>query len=278
MAPSLLPENPIGVFDSGVGGLSVLREIRNALPHENLIYVADSGHAPYGDQPFEFIEGRASAVVRFLLDAGAKAITIACNTATVVAVEKLRAWSPVPIVAIEPAIKPAAARTHTGVIGVLATRATLASGNVSRLVQQHAAQLDVHLQACSGLVEQVEKGELDSDRTRLMVRQYVEPLLTKHVDTLVLGCTHYPFLAPLIREVAGQDINILDPAPAVARELKRRLAAEGLLSTRQQAGDDAFFTSGERTHTQRVMSQLWGRNVRVDMLPTTPMGPDDGNP
>lgn len=278
MAPFLPPESPIGVFDSGVGGLSVLREIRDALPHENLIYVADSGHAPYGDQPFEFIEGRASAVVRFLLDAGAKAITIACNTATVVAVEKLRAWSPVPIVAIEPAIKPAAARTRSGVIGVLATRATLASGNVSRLVQQHAAQLEVHLQACSGLVEQVEKGELDSDASRLLVRRYVEPLLAKGVDTLVLGCTHYPFLAPLIRDVAGNDISILDPAPAVARELKRRLAAEGLFSAREQAGGDAFFTSGELAHTQQVMSQLWGRNIHVDMLPTASKNRESTSP
>lgn len=278
MAPSLLPEDPIGVFDSGVGGLSVLREIRAVLPHENLIYVADSGHAPYGDQPSEFIEGRASAVVRFLLDAGVKAITIACNTATVIAVEKLRAWSPVPIIAIEPAIKPAAAQTRTGTIGVLATRATLASGNVARLVQQHAAGLDVRLQACSGLVEQVEKGELDSDATRVLVRRYVEPLVADRVDTLVLGCTHYPFLAPLIREVAGQEISILDPAPAVARELKRRLAAQSLLSTRQHPGTDAFFTSGELVHTQQVMSQLWGSVIAVDMLPARADACGDDSP
>ncbi|MFZ5756888.1 MAG: glutamate racemase [Pseudomonadota bacterium] len=257
------PSAPVGVFDSGVGGLSVLREIRRALPGENLIYVADSGHAPYGDQPSEFIEGRASAVVRFLLDAGAKAITIACNTATVVAVEKLRAWSPVPIVAIEPAIKPAAAATKSGVIGVLATRATLASGNVSRLVALHASQLQVHLQPCSGLVEQVERGDLSGPETRALVAQYVEPLLAQGVDTLVLGCTHYPFLEPLIRDIAGPGVAILDPAPAVARELARRLDTQHLRNAGTLPGSETFFSSGEPAHAQRVMPLLWGQDLTV---------------
>ena len=265
---------PVGVFDSGVGGLSVLREIRVALPHEDLLYVADSGHAPYGDQPTEFIAGRASAVVRFLLDSGVKAIVIACNTATSVAVDKLRAWSPVPIIAIEPAIKPAAAATRSGVIGVLATRATLASGNVARLVARHAAHLDVQLQPCSGLVEQVEQGDLDGPRTRELVARFVAPLVAQRADALVLGCTHYPFLAPLIREAAGPGVAVIDPAPAVARELQRRLAAAGLLALRTRAGEDRFLTSGDPARTRQVIALLWGREVAVDALP--PAGQDGG--
>lgn len=266
---TLSADAPVGVFDSGVGGLSVLREIRLALPHEDLLYVADSGHAPYGDQPDEFIEGRASAVVRFLLDAGAKTITIACNTATVVAVEKLRAWSPVPIVAIEPAIKPAAARTRSGVIGVLATRATLASGNVARLVQLHAAGLDVRLQACTGLVQLVEKGELDSPATLELVRRYVGPLLADGADTLVLGCTHYPFLEPAIRAIAGPDVAVIDPAPAVARELHRRLGAAGLLKPGNTPGTNRFYTSGDPARTGEVMSVLWGSTVNPLPFPSS---------
>lgn len=258
----------IGVFDSGVGGLSVLREIRRALPGEDLLYVADSGHAPYGDQPTEFIEGRASAVVRFLLASRVKAITIACNTATVVAVEKLRRWSPVPIIAIEPAIKPATARTKSGVIGVLATSRTLASGNVARLVEKHAQHLQVHLQPCPGLVEQVERADLDSAQTRELVKKFVAPLLAKGADTLVLGCTHYPFLTPLIREVAGPDVAIIDPAPAVARELARRLDAAGIAAPATRHGSEIFYASGPLADAQHAIPQLWGKPVGVQSLPT----------
>ncbi len=259
----------IGVFDSGVGGLSVLREIRHALPHENLLYVADSGHAPYGDQPSEFIEGRASAVVRFLLDSHVKAITIACNTVTVVAVEKLRSWSPVPIIAIEPAIKPATTHTKSGVIGVLATSRTLASGNVARLVEKHAQHLQVHLQPCPGLVEQIERAELDSEQTRALVRKFVEPLLEKGADTLVLGCTHYPFLSALIREVAGPNVIILDPAPAVAREVARRLDSAGISATADCLGSEHFYTSGPLSDAQHAMPRLWGKPITVQALPAT---------
>lgn len=258
---------PIGVFDSGVGGLSVLREIRRALPQENLLYVADSGHAPYGDQPSEFIEGRASAVVRFLLDAGAKAITVACNTATVVAVEKLRSWSPVPIVAIEPAIKPAAAGTRSGVIAVLATSQTLASGNVARLCAQYGANTKILLQPCPGWVDLVERGELDSDAGRALVAKHLDPVLAQGADTLVLGCTHYPFLQPLIRELAGAQVQIIDPAAAVARELARRLGALQLLNPGPQDGAEHFFSSGVLAHAQQVMPLLWPGAMQVNPFP-----------
>lgn len=258
---------PIGVFDSGVGGLSVLREIRRTLPQENLIYVADSGHAPYGDQPSEFIEGRASAVVRFLLAAGVKAITVACNTATVIAVEKLRSWSPVPIVAIEPAIKPAAAGTRSGVIAVLATSQTLASSSVARLCAQYGNGVHILLQPCPGWVELVERGELASAAGRALVAKHLEPVLAQGADTLVLGCTHYPFLQPLVRELAGPQVQIIDPAAAVARELARRLAAHDLLNPGPQPGTEQFFSSGEPAHARQVMPLLWPHPLQVREFP-----------
>jgi glutamate racemase len=256
-------DTPIGVFDSGVGGLSVLREIRRALPHEDLIYVADSGHAPYGDQPSEFIEGRASAVVRFLLGAGVKAITVACNTATVVAVEQLRGWCPVPIVAIEPAIKPAAAATRSGVIAVLATSQTLASPSVARLCALHGNGVQILLQPCPGLVEQVERGEPDSAATRTLLENYLQPLIAQGADTLVLGCTHYPFLLKTMRDIVGTNINIIDPASAVARELARRLDNQQLRSTQQRAGNDTLYSSGNLADAQRVIPLLWQHGVTV---------------
>lgn len=261
------PDAAIGVFDSGVGGLSVLREIRRALPHEDLLYVADSGHAPYGDQPSEFIEGRASAVVRFLLAAQVKAITIACNTATVVAVERLRAWCPVPIVAIEPAIKPAAALTKSGVIAVLATSQTLASPSVARLCALHGNGAQILLQPCPGLVEQVELGVGQSAATHALLEKYVAPLLAQGADTLVLGCTHYPFLLPALRDIAGPDVTIIDPAAAVARELARRLEASGLLAASTRTGSEQFYSSGQRDDAQRVMPLLWGNPIDVRQLP-----------
>ena len=196
---------PVGVFDSGVGGLSVLRAIREELPDERLVYVADSGHAPYGDRPPGFIEQRAAAITAFLLSQDAKAVVVACNTVTGAAIESLRARFTMPIVAIEPAVKPAAAATTSGVVGVLATTVTLASSNFARLVDRFAGEVTVITQPCPGLVEQVERGEFDGFETRALVEQYVRPLLERGADTLVLGCTHYAFLTEVIREVAGPD-------------------------------------------------------------------------
>src|SRR5574340_1031098 len=192
------PEKPIGVFDSGVGGLSVLREIRRELPGEHLLYVADSGHAPYGDKPRQMIEARSVAIVEFLLNRGAKAVVVACNTATGASVETLRARFAVPIVAMEPAVKPAAESTKSGVIGVLATSGTLGSGNFARLHQRFGAKVEILVQACPGLVELVEAGDLSGDRTRALIEKYLVPLLAQQADNIVLGCTHYPFLAPLM--------------------------------------------------------------------------------
>jgi glutamate racemase len=260
--------NPIGVFDSGVGGLSVLREIRRELPSEDLLYVADSGHAPYGEKSTELIEARSVAIVEFLLSQHAKAIVVACNTATGVAIQRLRARFTVPIVAMEPAVKPAASITQSGVIGVLATSRTIASDNFAKLHDRFGTDVKILMQACPGLVEQVETGDLSGHKTRVLVEQYVLPLLAQGADTLVLGCTHYPFLASLIREIAGSSVQVIDPSPAIARELHRRLANSGLLSTGGRAGAEQFWSSAATSKTKQVISQLWQGNVEVLGLPT----------
>ena len=264
------PENPIGVFDSGVGGLTVLREIRRELPDEDLLYVADSEHAPYGDKSTEWIEARAVAIVEFLLSQRAKAIVVACNTATGVAIDMLRARFTVPIVAMEPAVKPAAAHTRSGVIGVLATSRTIASDNFAKLHNRFGAEVKILMQACPGLVEQVEAGELTGDKTRALVEQYVLPLLAQKADTIVLGCTHYPFLVPLIREIAGPAVAIIDPSAAIARELRRRLERANLLSNESRAGKDRFWTSAKPDTARLVISQLWKADVDLQYMPHIP--------
>lgn len=248
---------PIGAFDSGVGGLSILREIRLQLPAEDLMYVADSEHAPYGDKPAAFVRERAQAVCRFLLERNVKAIVVACNTATGIAVDDLRATCPVPIVAIEPAVKPAAARTRSGKIGVLATTGTIASRRFSNLVAAYAGGAEVLAQACPGLAEQVEAGEFSSAATRRMLERFIQPLIAQGADTLVLGCTHYSFLTPLVADVCGPAITILDPAPAVAAELARRLSTQALLADRADRGRETFFTTGSFEQTHPVISVLW---------------------
>ncbi len=258
---------PVGVFDSGVGGLSVLREIRRELPAEDLLYVADSGFAPYGDRATEFIQERALALVAFLQSQGAKAVVVACNTATGVAVESLRSRFTLPIVAIEPAVKPAASQTRSGRVGVLATTQTLSSPRFTSLVGRHARDVQVFVQPCPGLVEQVEAGEFESAATRSLVEQFVRPLLEKGADTIVLGCTHYPFLSKVIHDIAGPDVTVIDPAVAVARELRRRLHAGGLLSPATRQGTERFWTTGSLEQAGAVIPQLWMRYVKVQPLP-----------
>jgi len=270
---SATPNSPflgaIGVFDSGVGGLSVLRAIHAALPHEHLVYVADSGHAPYGDQSQAHITQRTLTVGRWLAEQGVKGITIACNTATVVAAKTLREQTHLPVVAIEPAIKPAVALTRSGVVGVLATRQTVQSAAVARLVEQHGADKRILLQACPGLAEQVERADLHSAETEALLRQFIEPLLAQGADTLVLGCTHYPFLQDTIQRLVGAQVTLLDPAEAVARELSRRLADAACLSAPTGQGTVQFFTSGDVAQAQAVMSHLWDAPLTVQPLPST---------
>ncbi len=283
--------NPIGVFDSGVGGLSVLHEIRRMLPGEDLLYVADSAHAPYGDKSQQFIESRSIAISEFLVNRHAKAIVVACNTATGAAVTTLRSRFSVPIIAMEPAVKPAVENTTSGIIGVLATSRTLASDNFVRLFSRYGTDVAILGQACPGLVEQVEAGDLSGNKTRKLLEHYVLPLLKQGADTIVLGCTHYPFLAPMIQEIAGPTVAVIDSAAAVARQLRRRLEVSNLLANGgidstaispspiaeperarlqngARIGKEYFWTSGLLDQAQPLVSQLWKMDVEVCSLPT----------
>jgi len=256
----------IGVFDSGVGGLSVLRHIREVLPNERLIYVADSGHVPYGDKSREYIEARSLTLTRFLQQQGADAIVIACNTASAAAAATMRSHFNMPIIAMEPAVKPAIAASRNGIVGVLATTGTLASARFAALLERYAGEGEIITQGCPGLVEQVERGELNSTETRALIERYTKPLLAGGADTLILGCTHYPFLATLISEVAGNNIALVDTGAAVARQLQRRMQEELPARTFAMAAEE-FFSSGDAVQASRIMSKLWGKKVEVQQLP-----------
>ncbi|MDG4551310.1 MAG: glutamate racemase [Candidatus Contendobacter sp.] len=259
--------HPIGVFDSGVGGLSVFQRIRADLPRETLLYVADSGHAPYGNKSAEFVTRRAFAITEFLLDQGAKAVVVACNTATAAAIAHLRVHFSFPIIGIEPALKPAVAETRSGVVGILATGNTVRSDKFAALLDQHGHRARVMAQPCPGLADCVERGELSGSHPRVLLERYLEPLLAAGADTLVLGCTHYPFLIPLIQRLAGPKVVILDPSPAVARQLRRRLEAAHLLADGRAVGGERYFTSGAHEPTARLMARLLGRPVTLEILP-----------
>lgn len=215
---------PIGVFDSGIGGLTVLRELQRHLPRETYIYFADSGFVPYGEKSMEEIASRALLIAEMLIDQHeVKALVVACNTATAAAIELLRERFDVPIIGMEPGIKPAVETTSTGVIGVLATPATLNSGKYTNLRDRHGHLARVIEQPCPGLAARIEAGHTDDAETELLLRQFIEPLLEQDADTIVLGCTHYPLVKPLIEKIAGDSVTIIDTGKAIARELERRL-------------------------------------------------------
>jgi glutamate racemase len=257
----------IGVFDSGVGGLSVLHHIRQILPNERLIYIADSSHVPYGDKSPAYIEARSLTLTRYLISQGADAIVIACNTATAAAAHALRVkYKKIPIIGMEPAVKPAVAATKSGVVGVLATVGTLESARFAALLEKYAGHVKIVTQGCPGLVEQVERGHLTGDETRKLIERFSAPLLAQGADTLILGCTHYAFLAPLIREVVGADITLIDTGAAVARQVQRRVQVE-LPHRVSGAADVEFFTSGDAEQASLIMSVLWGKAVSAIPLP-----------
>jgi len=249
-------EAPIAVFDSGVGGLSVLAEIQRLLPDESLLYFADCGHIPYGEKTPEFIRQRCSVMAAFFREQGAKALVLACNTATVAAVAELRRDFPDwPIVGMEPAVKPAAAATRSGVVGVLATTGTLQSAKFAALLDRFATDVRVITQPCPGLVELIESGDLHSAELRRMLQSYVDPLLANGCDTIILGCTHYPFLKPMLREMIPADISLIDTGAAVARQLQRLLAERDLLG----AGPNRpvrFWTSADPQYFQNILPLL----------------------
>jgi glutamate racemase len=259
---------PVGVFDSGVGGLSVLKHIHAEMPHEDLLYVADSAHAPYGCKTPEQIQQRSLLLAGFLVEQGAKALVIACNTATAAAAAMLRERFDMPIVGMEPAVKPAVAATRSGVVGVLATRGTLQSARFAALLESYGQGVRVVTQAAHGLVECVERGEIESPSTRALLWKYIEPMLQEGADTLVLGCTHYPFLRQPIESLVGDQIAIIDTGSAVARHLRRRLESGGLVGARGITGQARFWSTGDVGHGQRVFDRLWGR-LTIDLAAFT---------
>jgi glutamate racemase len=229
--PAPDPQQPVGVFDSGVGGLSVLHKIHQRLPRERLLYVADSAHIPYGDKPMAQVRARAFAITERLLAMGAKALVVACNTATAAAIHELRTcWPHLPIIGMEPGLKPALTAPQAGRVGVLATTGTLRSEKFRSLMERYGGQAEVLLQPCPGLVELVEQGELDSRCSEALLREYLAPLLAAGVTTLVLGCTHYPFLLPVIQRIAGTHLRVIDTGEAVARQVEHKLQTAGLLN------------------------------------------------
>jgi glutamate racemase len=239
----------VGVFDSGVGGLSVLRHIRNAYPNEKLLYFADQEHVPYGSQSAKDIRWFSESISRFLIEHGAKIIVVACNTASAAALSYLRKTFPdVPIVGMEPAVKPAALMTKTGKVGVLATPATFASPRYSSLMTRFAENVTVYEDPCVGLVGLIEEGRLDDVKTTELLNAVLQPMLDAGVDTLVLGCTHYPFVLPLIEDIALANLDtgsaaIIDPAPAVARQVGRVLSQAGSLASGYESGSVLLYTT-----------------------------------
>ncbi len=222
---------PIGVFDSGVGGLSVWREIRRQLPHESTLYLADQAHVPYGPRHMDEIRGFCEAITRFLLDQQCKAIVVACNTASAAALKHLREQFPgLPVIGMEPAVKPAAASTRSGVVGIMATQATFQGRLFAATAGRYAQHLQLINQVCHGLAERIEAGHLDDQLTEAMLRRFIQPMLDANADTIVLACTHYPFVLPLIRRLAGDEANVIDPAPAIARYLLHVLREKDALA------------------------------------------------
>jgi glutamate racemase len=245
----------IGIFDSGVGGLSVMREMAKELPQEDVVCFADSVHCPYGRRSHDEIQRLARGIVTFLLSQGAKVIVVACNTGSAAALHHLRETFSVPIVGMEPAVKPAAERTDSKVVGVMATEATFQGTLFASLVERFASDVEVLTQTCPGLVEQVETGRIEEAATMEMLRRYVQPVVDAGVDSLVLGCTHYPFLKPLIREIVGEDVETVDPSAAVARQTRRVLARDGLVGE-GECGRHVFYTTGDPEVFARLLEGL----------------------
>ena len=255
--------SPLGVFDSGVGGISVLKWIRKLLPREDLIYVADKGYAPYGNRPWEYVQKRAVSITGFLLEKKVKAVVVACNTATVTSIAILRSMFSIPFIGIEPGVRPALKTTRSGIIGVLATTETLKSTSFNNLINRFCKDVRVEVQACPGLMEQVEAMAFNTPRTRELLQSYLVPLVEKGADTIVLGCTHYPFLIPLVRQMAGTDITIIETGQAVSRQVMQVLTQRNLLTNRTTPGSVSFWTSGDCS-VKTVISSLWGYAVSVE--------------
>jgi glutamate racemase len=258
---------PIGIFDSGIGGLSVLRAIRAQMIEESVLYFGDQGHIPYGPRPMGQIRDFSEAITKFLLERNAKIVVVACNTASAAALKYLREKFPdVQFVGMEPAVKPAAETTQTGKVGVLATPATFQGALYASVVERFANGVELFQNTCNGLVQQIEQGNLNGEETRRILEDALLPMLEKNIDTVVLGCTHYPFVIPLVQEIVGDKVRVIDPAPSVAKQVKRLLEAGGVKSRSESRGSVKLFTSGDPDVLKSQLPLLLGEVGDVERV------------
>jgi glutamate racemase len=258
---------PIGIFDSGVGGISVLRAMREQLPEESILYFGDQGHIPYGPRPMQQIRDFTEVITRFLLERCAKIIVVACNTASAAALKYLREkFSDVQFVGMEPAVKPAAERTLTGRVAVLATPATFQGALYASVVERFANGVELFQHTCPGLVQQIERGNLNGEITRQILTEALLPMLEKNIDTVVLGCTHYPFVIPLIQSIVGEYVRVIDPAPAVAKQTGRLLDAKRLRNNSQLKGNLTLYTSGDPAALKSLLPKLLEESANVQRV------------
>lgn len=237
----------------------MLREIRTQMPEESVIYFGDQGHIPYGPRPMQQIRDFSEAITNFLLDRGARLIVVACNTASAAALRYLREKFPnVPFVGMEPAVKPAAEHTRTGKVGILATPATFQGALYASVVERFANGVELLQDTCPGLVQQIEQGSLAGEETRQILEHALVPMLRRNIDTVVLGCTHYPFVIPLIQQIVGENVRVIDPAPSVARQVRRVLEAGGIKNEIATQGTLTFYTSGEVEELKSLLPRLLG--------------------
>ncbi len=247
---------PVGIFDSGIGGTSIWKEIQEVLPNENCLYLADSKNAPYGEKSQQEILQLCIKNTEYLLEHNCKLIVVACNTATTNAIDYLRSNYTVPFIGIEPAIKPAALNSKSKTVGVLATKGTLASSLFHSTTQNHAEGIIIIEQQGKGLVELIESGKLNSNTTRELLEIYIRPMLDKGIDYLVLGCTHYPYLIPLLKELLPKGVKIIDSGEAVARQTKAVLEKNMLLNTSEKTGKQQLFTNTDPALLERFVSSV----------------------
>lgn len=258
------PSSPIGVFDSGLGGLSILIGLRESMPHERFIYLADSAHAPYGPKGNAFIRERSEHILAYFLSRNVKAVVVACNTATAAAIEDLRAAHSLPIIGVEPAVKPAAESSQTGIVGVLATIGTISSDKFTQLQNRFTHRTEIITRACPGLVELIEASALDEKAIFDLLEEYAGPMLRKGADTIVLGCTHYSLIRDLIERFVGPGVRVMDAVYPVARETQRRLAEIHAEAPQGQQGNVEFLTTGDPEWQAPLFKRCWGESVDVD--------------
>ena len=259
-------DHPIGIFDSGVGGTSIWKEIQRLLPKEDTIYLADSKNAPYGEKSPDGILKLSIKNTEFLLDKGCKIIVVACNTATTNAIDYLRANYNVPFIGIEPAIKPAALQSKSKTVGVLATKGTLTSRLFHSTSENHARGIKIIEREGLGLVPLIEAGQADSQETRHLLRKYLAPMLDEGIDYLVLGCTHYPYLMPVLKELLPANVRIIDSGEAVARQTKAILEKIDLLNSSKKEGKHRFFTNVEPHVLEDFLNEGNGLSFPVKRL------------